>query len=67
MECPTLAFIRNERVMARFKREHHEVMRCTREEQNHKEKCAVCAGWIAPPLYLQLWSNATVIGVDLNQ
>jgi hypothetical protein len=61
--CPTLKFIRAERMKAVARCEHSEVMRRDHEEREHLDKCIHCAASIEP-LYLQLWSNAK-IGVDL--
>lgn len=60
--CPTLEFIRAERIKAWRKNEHAEVMRRIREEDEHIAKCATCA-MKTDPLYLQLWPNAR-IGID---
>jgi hypothetical protein len=61
--CPTLKFIRAERMKAVARREHGEVMRREQEEREHLEKCVTCAASIKP-LYLGLWSNAK-IGIDV--
>ena len=62
--CQILEVIRHEKEIAWIKREHHEVMRRTREEWEHLDKCLVCSGVIE--LYKQLWNNAR-IGVDVYQ
>lgn len=61
--CPTLQFIRDERIKAVVRNEHGEITRREREEREHLEKCVTCAASIEP-LYVQLWPSAQ-IGVDV--
>lgn len=64
--CITLEFIRKQKIIAWRKREHHEVMRLTHDEQVHLERCSICSGNNELELHRQLWKNA-VIGIDTIQ
>lgn len=44
MNCILMEDLTKRKVQALLKQEHHEVMRLTREANEHKNKCLICAG-----------------------
>lgn len=60
--CSLMKHITQKKEQAWIKREHHEVMRLTREERDHRNRCPVCAGLIvrADELLVQFFGGRDV-------